>query len=273
MESEESSIQKLSELNRIHSRMEPAGYLDKVYGLFFEKAAEWIPMPKLVTLDKLYSILEKDYKRTGFIGQGYHCLEHSLECALLTQEATLEPALNNPADRLELAAAALLHDYDPLRIDGAPDPLHTVKLITLDSSLTHTLADMELDPLKIALLIERTMHPMSFEDWKLWESRVADKLNNPEESARLIKKGTLLARLTRAASYVCLTPHEVVKRVEGLADELGLRRQYLLAETYNYLLDQGVEETAMSLPIQYKCRWELVEQYFMIISGFQPSLV
>ena len=68
------------------------------------------------------------------------------------------------------------------------------------------------------------------------------------------------------------TPHEVVKRVEGLADELGLRRQYLLAETYSYLLGRGRRNrhvSAYSIQVQV----ELVEQYFMIISGFQPSLV
>ena len=155
MESEESSIQKLSELNRIHSRMEPAGYLDKVYGLFLKSCGMDSHAETGHTRQTL-PILEKDYKRTDLSGRDTIARTQS-ECALLTQKP---PATcpEQPADRLELAAAALLHDYDPLRIDGARTAAHG-QTHHARQLLTHTLADMELDPLKIALLISAPCTP------------------------------------------------------------------------------------------------------------------
>ena len=115
MKNIENDTQRTARLRNFKNKLAPANYTDNLYQAFLEKTAIWVDAKKIEILDRLYSILEKDFRRNDWVGKGYHCLEHSIECALLTQSVPLDPDLSSAADRLELAVAALLHDYDPLR--------------------------------------------------------------------------------------------------------------------------------------------------------------
>lgn len=91
---------------------------------------------------------------------GYHNINHELEVAYVTLSAiTGRPDQFSTADMRHLYAAALLHDFDPLKSMDKPHEKSVVQFIDGDSELLSILRKAGLDMNLIKILILRTTYP------------------------------------------------------------------------------------------------------------------
>lgn len=268
---ESSGIKKLLDVtlsarSRLKSLLPPADYLDKLYEEMKAELSSFLPALELLLLEKIYLLIEHDYRKVGLVGKGYHCLEHSLELAILILKSfrrpnSMLPKLN-ASELLEMTVAALLHDYDPHRKAGVPVVERTIHAVKSDFFLQDFLERLHLQLDDLLLLVERTDYPFSSEKKALWEAKLLFRF--PEEKARMHfrDRAEKLALFDKAATYFSLSPEETDRRVRGLEEEVELPFGTLLSLTYDFLRGENVGLVAEWVPDEYKKRWEMVERHY-----------
>lgn len=270
------SPRSLESLRKLRGILQPSSYLETIFDEFYEELRKFLNPEELALMDKLYSVVESDYRNQDRIGKGYHCLEHNLELANLILKAwnysgkeEKSPDSLPPLDRsqlLEMAVAALLHDYDPQLKKGTPKVDRTIYSLWTDDTIQGICKRMNLNFLHVALLIERTDYPFAPARKAIWESKIILNFSDELSARRFIRKAEMLSMMDKASTYYSLVPEEAHKRVEGLAEEVMVSRDKILSQTYWFFKRENVRRMARYLPENKVQKWNLVRRYFALLS-------
>lgn len=241
-------------------------YLANLLTQFHDQLFAAFPIASIFHLIRLGKWMEQDYRKRDIIGKGYHCLEHSVELSAIVLDAWKNPCLAlpylSPFEKMELAIAALLHDYDPFQTrEMAPKMEWTVDAIRNSVVIKKVLEHLGVDLDKIVLLIERTDYPFTDQE-AAWNRKASDYFAEAEERQRFADVAEALAILDKASTYFSLTPLQAEERVRGLAIELQLPESSLLPGTIGFLQKESISAAIEWLPNSYRQRWEKVKKHF-----------
>lgn len=263
----------------------PASYVDRLYYELFQEFSLFLKQEHLIIVDKLFHLIEYDYGNKNLIGRGYHCLEHSLEVAtLLLETCRFTNGLSNqpywpdwvpelyPDEQLELAIAAILHDYDPHSSGGTPVVARTIHVLKTDEYLHDLLERLHQKISRLVLLIERTDYPFPLEKETAWEGELLLHFRNEIERNRFRGKAERLALCDKGSTYFCLTPEQAHRRVEALADEIKVPKDVVLAQTSDFLEREKVAALERWVPHHFRERWFLVERHFHLFKQRAPEI-
>ncbi len=264
--------------------LSPTDHLDSLFNDNTIQWAERFSPHQFLALEKLYSYLERSYNNSGFIGRGYHCLEHSLEVAVLLYEmakCAKVKSLNRFGNNaymfeqhpipllkkgteylLELAVAAMLHDWDPARTyNEIPKVDRTLCAVTIDNTVLSLIREMNMSVNRILLLIERTEYPYTSEKNSRWLSKVCVHIP-ADESASFVRGAESLALADKASTYLVLPLEMAIARIRGLADEMCVPESDLVAGTYQFLYEENIFEVLNYLPEEYWTSSKEMSEYF-----------
>ena len=252
-------------------------HLTQVYDEFCTELSQLLSPPQFLSVAKMYGYIEWQYQRCGLIGKGYHCLEHSLELAVLVLKCLKRephsPSVFSRESVLPVLVAALLHDYDLLSYGRVPNIKRTIYLIENDIFLGEPMRQLGIDAQDIALMVARTEYPFTVAAETDWKNKLLKSFPNPIERDKFIRRAEVLALMDKAATYYYLSPENARIRVEYLAKELDVPREEMLSKTFDIMTRENLVIVSQWLPEIYGRRWALVRKYFRSLSDYTANMV
>ncbi len=286
---------KIASLLRLKNMLEPKEPADQRSQALFWELSLRFPQTDCRSLEKIYVQIERDYHRQGLVRNGHFCLEHVLERTQLILKTfkihsrANDPVLNkfhpqrisvllSPGDLvnlpeirgpelLELLAASLLLDYDPMRAWGAPRIDQSLRSILSSTVIMRALQSLKIDFLLIKFLLQRTVSPFASERRVHWYEQVQGRFNDNLERNRFLLRAEVFNLINKSSIFYSLFPEECAGRIKSLAHEYRFDATEFTGKQYDYMTGKRLDQVGQWLPEANVKKWDLNLRYFQNLAA------
>ena len=207
---------------------------------------------------------------------GYHDTSHELAVTYVTLAAASGNEFYSKIseqDFKHLYAAALFHDYEPLKTTDKTSEEFAVEFVIHDLLLKKLFKKLKIDPYVVAILILRTFHPWNSSKNQLSpimksyfkKSTFADNESNFDDICKL---GWILSISDRIGAYSLGNFLEAISLAKKNAHSLGWDPEYMIRRSVSYFEQLLHDEYKMTDQVLYSLPDSLRKTFMDNVLGF-----